>query len=67
MPERKRAVVAGSLGVTGLALAGHLHRKPEWDVTGLAHRVETHPDSLPVLRVNLLDRTATIEALAIAA
>ena len=64
MPVHKCALVAGALGVTGLALAGHLHRKPEWGVTGLARRADAHPEGVPMLGVDLLDRAATIAALA---
>lgn len=55
MPQYK-AVIAGAHGVTGRALAGHLAKLPEWDVIGLSRRSDPHPDGIPLLSVDLLDR-----------
>jgi nucleoside-diphosphate-sugar epimerase len=55
-PARKKAVVAGALGVSGRAIVNHLTGLGDWEVIGLSRRAPDFPTSARFLAVDLLDR-----------
>ena len=54
--SRKKAVVAGALGVSGRAIVNHLIGQGDWEVIGLSRRRPDFPTSARFLAVDLLDR-----------
>jgi nucleoside-diphosphate-sugar epimerase len=54
--SRKKAVVAGALGVSGRAIVKHLIELGDWEVIGLSRRSPDFPTSARFLSVDLLDR-----------
>jgi nucleoside-diphosphate-sugar epimerase len=54
--SRKKAVVAGALGVSGRAIVNHLIELGDWEVIGLSRRSPDFPTSARFLAVDLLDR-----------
>jgi nucleoside-diphosphate-sugar epimerase len=59
--ERKKAVVAGDLGVVGLAAAKHFAGLPGWDVVGVSRRTPQRPPAWEHLSVDLQDREECAE------
>jgi nucleoside-diphosphate-sugar epimerase len=55
-PARKKAVVAGALGVSGRAIVNHLTGLGDWEVIGLSRRAPDFPTPARFLAVDLLDR-----------
>jgi nucleoside-diphosphate-sugar epimerase len=55
-PARKKAVVAGALGVSGRAIVNHLTALGDWEVIGISRRAPNFPTSARFLAVDLLDR-----------
>jgi nucleoside-diphosphate-sugar epimerase len=53
---RKKAVVAGALGVSGRAIVNHLTALGDWEVIGISRRAPDFPTSARFLAVDLLDR-----------
>ncbi|HEY1603394.1 MAG TPA: SDR family oxidoreductase [Pirellulales bacterium] len=54
-PARKKAVVAGALGVSGRAIVNHLTALGDWEVIGISRRAPEFPTSARFLTVDLLD------------
>lgn len=52
--QQKVALVAGASGIVGRQLVKTLLRN-EWEVIGLSHHAVSHPESIPMVNVNLLD------------
>ena len=61
---RRKGIVAGSLGVTGRALVGHLVSAGAWDVVGISRRRPEYETGAQHLALDLLDRAACQAALA---
>jgi nucleoside-diphosphate-sugar epimerase len=55
-PSRRKAVVAGALGVSGRAIVNHLIELGDWDVIGLSRRSPDFPTSSRYLAVDLLSQ-----------
>lgn len=62
--RRATALVVGAHGVIGAELVHHLRERPDFDVVGLSRRGGRDEPGLRHLAVDLLDATATDEALA---
>ena len=61
---KKTALVVGARGVIGGNLIEHLQRSGEWTIIGLSRRGGTDTTSVSHIAVDLLDRAATMTALA---
>jgi nucleoside-diphosphate-sugar epimerase len=55
---KKKAVVAGALGVSGWSLVNHLSTLPDWEVIGLSRRSPEFPSPAQFVSVDLLNRSA---------
>ena len=64
MPQRQHALVIGHTGIAGGNLAAHLARLGSWKITGLARHASLTVPGVTPLAVDLLDREATLKALA---
>jgi nucleoside-diphosphate-sugar epimerase len=53
---RKKALVAGALGVSGRAIVNHLVGLGDWEVIGISRRTPDFPTSARFLALDLLDR-----------
>ncbi len=61
---KRKALVAGALGVVGRGLIGHFRALPEWDVVALSRRAVVAEDRLQPISIDLLDRRQCEAALA---
>jgi nucleoside-diphosphate-sugar epimerase len=53
---KKKALVAGALGVTGRSLIHHLDTLPEWEVVGISRRNPDFSTQAKFISLDLLDR-----------
>lgn len=61
---QKRALVVGATGIVGLNVAEHLRNLGGWEIHGLSRRPSTATSYMTSHKVDLLDREATLAALA---
>ena len=64
MPDLKHALVVGHTGIAGGNLVEHLAALGDWSITGVARRAAGASSALVHVAVDLLDRDATLAALA---
>ena len=64
MPHPKHALIVGHTGIAGGNLAAHLLSLGDWKVTGVARHASAAQPGVTPVAVDLLDRAATLRALA---
>ena len=55
---KKKALVAGALGVIGRSMIQELERQGDWEVVGISRRIPDFETSSNYLSLDLLDREA---------